>query len=213
MHGEYAGFFHIGMVERNEHNAIIQHGTMCLIRRDALESVGAWSTWSITEDTELGLRLFAAGYLAHYIPQSYGRGLMPDTFDAYRKQRHRWVYGGMQILKRNAGSLFLGRAGQSGFGLTPAQRYQFLAGWLPWLSDGLSLVFVALAITWSLLSAVFPTVFTVPPVVISLVVVGLFVMKISKSLWLHLARVNPVSARHCPHRWSVCPSATRSGAP
>jgi hypothetical protein len=85
----------------------------------------------------------------------------------------------------------LGRAGQSGSGLTPAQRYQFLAGWLPWLSDGLSLVFVALAITWSLLSAVFPTVFTVPPVVISLVVVGLFVMKISKSLWLHLARVNP----------------------
>ncbi len=191
MHGEYAGFFHIGMVERNEHNAIIQHGTMCLIRRDALESVGSWSTWSITEDTELGLRLFAAGYLAHYIPQSYGRGLMPDTFDAYRKQRHRWVYGGMQILKRNAGSLFLGRAGQSGSGLTPAQRYQFLAGWLPWLSDGLSLVFVALAIAWSLLSAVFPTVFTVPPVVISLVVVGLFVMKISKSLWLHLARVNP----------------------
>ena len=25
---EYRGFFHIGMVERNEHNAIIQHGTM-----------------------------------------------------------------------------------------------------------------------------------------------------------------------------------------
>ncbi|MBP6699969.1 MAG: glycosyltransferase [Halioglobus sp.] len=191
MHGEYAGFFHIGMVERNEHNAIIQHGTMCLIRREALESVGAWSTWSITEDTELGLRLFAAGYLAHYVPHSYGRGLMPDTFDAYRKQRHRWVYGGMQILKRNAASLFFGRVGQSGSGLTTAQRYQFLAGWLPWLSDGLSLIFVALAIVWSLLSALFPTVFTVPPVVISLVVVGLFVMKISKSLWLHLARVNP----------------------
>lgn len=25
---EYAGFFHIGMVQRNERNAIIQHGTM-----------------------------------------------------------------------------------------------------------------------------------------------------------------------------------------
>ena len=34
MNGEYAGFFDIGMVQRNEANAIIVHGTMCLIRRD-----------------------------------------------------------------------------------------------------------------------------------------------------------------------------------
>ncbi len=37
MNGEYAGFFDIGMVQRNEANAIIVHGTMCLIRRDALD--------------------------------------------------------------------------------------------------------------------------------------------------------------------------------
>ena len=30
---EYRGFFHIGMVERNEHNAIIQHGTMTIVRQ------------------------------------------------------------------------------------------------------------------------------------------------------------------------------------
>ena len=40
---EYRGFFHIGMVERNEHNAIIQHGTMTIVRKDALEEVGGWS--------------------------------------------------------------------------------------------------------------------------------------------------------------------------
>ena len=40
MNGEYAGFFDIGMVERNEVNAIIVHGTMCLIRRTALEGAG-----------------------------------------------------------------------------------------------------------------------------------------------------------------------------
>ncbi len=37
MNGEYAGFFDIGMVQRNEANAIIVHGTMCLIRRAALD--------------------------------------------------------------------------------------------------------------------------------------------------------------------------------
>jgi cellulose synthase/poly-beta-1,6-N-acetylglucosamine synthase-like glycosyltransferase len=55
MNAEYAGFFDIGMVQRNEFNAIIMHGTMCLIRRAALESVGGWSSDTIVEDTDLGL--------------------------------------------------------------------------------------------------------------------------------------------------------------
>src|SRR5262249_19699753 len=33
MNAEYAGFFDIGMVQRNEFNGVIMHGTMCLIRR------------------------------------------------------------------------------------------------------------------------------------------------------------------------------------
>ncbi|HWN76908.1 MAG TPA: glycosyltransferase, partial [Bradyrhizobium sp.] len=40
MNGEYAGFFDIGMVQRNEANAIIVHGTMCLIRRAAMDMAG-----------------------------------------------------------------------------------------------------------------------------------------------------------------------------
>ena len=34
------------------------------------------------------------------MPHSYGRGLMPDTFIDYKKQRFRWAYGAMQILRR-----------------------------------------------------------------------------------------------------------------
>ena len=44
MNGEYAGFFDIGMVQRNEANAIIVHGTMCLMRRAAMDMVGGWSS-------------------------------------------------------------------------------------------------------------------------------------------------------------------------
>src|SRR5206468_2535629 len=44
MNGEYAGFFDIGMVQRNECNAIIVHGTMCLIRRSAMDMAGGWSS-------------------------------------------------------------------------------------------------------------------------------------------------------------------------
>ncbi|MBV9456824.1 MAG: glycosyltransferase, partial [Bradyrhizobium sp.] len=43
MNGEYAGFFDIGMVQRNEENAIIVHGTMCLMRRAAMDMAGGWS--------------------------------------------------------------------------------------------------------------------------------------------------------------------------
>ena len=57
------------MITRNERNAIIQHGTMTLVRRYVLSAVGGWAEWCITEDAELGLRVFEAGYEALYIPQ------------------------------------------------------------------------------------------------------------------------------------------------
>ncbi|HYL03141.1 MAG TPA: glycosyltransferase, partial [Steroidobacteraceae bacterium] len=128
-YAEYRGFFHIGMITRNERNAIIQHGTMTMVRRALLGSVGGWAEWCITEDAELGLRVFEAGFDASYVPVSYGRGLMPDTFVDFKKQRFRWAYGAMQILKSHARALFL-----EGGPLSAGQRYHFVAGWLPWVA-------------------------------------------------------------------------------
>jgi exo-beta-1,3-glucanase (GH17 family) len=90
MNGEYAGFFDIGMVQRNEANAIIVHGTMCLMRRTALASVGGWSSDTIVEDCDLGLQVLEHGWQIHYTNRRYGYGLLPDTFDFYKKQRYRW---------------------------------------------------------------------------------------------------------------------------
>ncbi len=105
-YAEYRGFFHIGMITRTERTPIIQHGTMTLVRRNLLTTTGGWAEWCITEDAELGLRIFEAGYEATYVPTTYGRGLMPDTFIDFKKQRFRWAYGAMQILKSHARSLF-----------------------------------------------------------------------------------------------------------
>ena len=52
---------------------------MTLVRRDALEQIGGWAEWCITEDAELGLRMFEHGYEAQYLPKSYGRGLIPES--------------------------------------------------------------------------------------------------------------------------------------
>ncbi len=187
-YAEYRGFFYIGMITRNERNAIIQHGTMTMIRRSLLEQVGAWSEWCITEDAELGLKVFEAGFEAAYIPKSYGRGLMPDTLLDYKKQRFRWAYGALQILKHHTGPLFSrGR-------LTLGQRYHFLAGWLPWLSDGFNMVFNIAAIFWSLGMALFPQDIDPPLMIFSALPLALFVFKILKLLHLYSTRVG-ASAR------------------
>jgi exo-beta-1,3-glucanase (GH17 family)/cellulose synthase/poly-beta-1,6-N-acetylglucosamine synthase-like glycosyltransferase len=144
MNGEYAGFFDIGMVQRNEANAIIVHGTMCLIRRAALVSAGGWSSDTIVEDCDLGLAVLEHGWQIHYTNRRYGHGLLPDTFEAYKKQRHRWAYGGLQILKKHWRSL-LPRAG----GLSSQQKREFSFGWLNWLgAEALGVLVAILNIAW-----------------------------------------------------------------
>jgi len=182
---EYRGFFEIGMVTRNERNAIIQHGTMTLVRRSVLEEVGGWGEWCITEDAELGLRIFEAGYEAMYLSYSYGRGLMPDTFIDYKKQRFRWAYGAMQILRRHTAELFSTKSSA----LTNGQRYHFLAGWLPWIADGFNLIFNLSAIAWSIAMIVSPTQIDAPLVMFSVLPLSLFVFKLSKMVYLYRSRV------------------------
>ena len=178
---EYAGFFHIGMVQRNEYNAIIQHGTMTLIRKNALDTAGGWAEWCICEDAELGLRLFEQGYEAVYMNHSLGRGLMPDNFSAYKTQRFRWAYGAVQILKHHWHNL---REGQT---LTRGQRYHFISGWLPWFADAAHIVFATAAIIWSGLLMLKWVEF--PPAVFLIPTLSVFVFKIVAGLWLYHARV------------------------
>lgn len=158
---EYAGFFRIGMVRRNEEDAIIQHGTMTLIRRSALEEVGGWADWRITEDAELGLRMADAGWESAYVAKSFGRGLTPDSLSAYKAQRFRWAYGAMQILKRHGRRLFGGASTR----LSKAQRFHYLAGWLPWIADAAGLLFTLGAMIWTAALILWPVTTELPPAV------------------------------------------------
>jgi len=187
---EYAGFFRIGMVQRNEDNAIIQHGTMTLIRRPLLEKVGGWAEWCITEDTELGLRLLNLGKSTVYIDQAFGRGLVPDSYEAYKKQRFRWAYGGMRILRRYLPEL-LGLSGQ----LRPEQRYQFLKGWLPWIGDALHMGFTGAAMFWSALLIYNPLETDFPEPIFILPALGLVVLRLFGTAWTYAHRVRIGSER------------------
>lgn len=143
-YSEYRGFFSIGMVIRNDHDAIIQHGTMTLIRKSVMEELG-WAQWCICEDAELGLRALLKGHSMVYIRNSYGKGLIPDTFIDFKKQRFRWAYGAVQIIKQHSRSLIMGTNAT----LSAAQRYYFLAGWLPWVAQGVNSILTIAAVLWS----------------------------------------------------------------
>ena len=179
-YSEYRGFFHIGMVTRNDRDAIIQHGTMTMTRRSVLEELG-WADWCICEDAELGLRVFEKGYSAAYSHNSYGKGLMPDTFIDFKKQRFRWAYGAIQIIKRHTSSLILGKDTE----LTRGQRYHFLAGWLPWIADGMNIFFTIGALLWSAAMIIVPTRVDPPLLIFAIPPLALFVFKVGKIIFLY----------------------------
>jgi exo-beta-1,3-glucanase (GH17 family)/cellulose synthase/poly-beta-1,6-N-acetylglucosamine synthase-like glycosyltransferase len=181
MFWEYAGFFHLGMVTRNARNAIIQHGTMTLIRRQALEQSGGWAEWTITEDAELGLRLLRQGWRGLYSNCSFGRGVMPDDFAAFRNQRFRWAYGSIQILRRHWRPLLSPFDRQ----LSAGQRWHFVTGWLPWMGDALGVLFMGVAIAWSLGLTFAPMRFEFPIALFMLPSIGLFGFKLAQLLAMY----------------------------
>ncbi|WP_234730495.1 glycosyltransferase [Acidocella facilis] len=185
MFWEYAGFFHTGMVTRNERNAIIQHGTMTLIRKEALQNENGWAEWCICEDSQLGLRLFRAGYEAVYSKKSFGKGVMPDDYNAFRKQRYRWAYGAMRIVRGNAAALF----NPFNKELTAGQRWHFITGWLPWFGDALGIAFLAMGLVWSLGLILDPVRFEFPIALFMLPSIFLFGFKIVQILALYKSRV------------------------
>jgi len=136
----YKYFFVVSQPSRNERDGAIFAGTMGLIRRSALEQVGGWDEWCITEDAELSLRLLRDGWSGLHVDRSFGVGVMPLTFEALKGQRFRWCFGGIQILRRHW-RLMLPGPRNSRNQMTLGQRWAYLSGALQWYGDLLALLF------------------------------------------------------------------------
>ena len=139
----YQGFYLAVMSSRNERDTVPFVGTMGLFRRSALEGVGGWNEWCISEDTEASLRVLKAGWSGLYIPRCFGRGIVPPTFAGLNTQRHRWCFGAMQILRLHWRSLMPWDRSPDNH-LTPAQRRDYLMASLGWFRDLLMLGFALL---------------------------------------------------------------------
>ena len=144
---EYGVFFQTGMVSLDERGAGLTVGTMSLIRKEALLDAGGWAEWCLTEDSELAIRIHAAGYTSVYLTTPYGRGLVPDTFDGYRRQRFRWTFGPVQETRRHW-RLFLPRfLGGRDTDLTGAQKLHHANHGLDVIGIGVRTLALAVSIT------------------------------------------------------------------
>ncbi len=145
----YSYFFAVSQPSRNERDGAIFAGTMGLIRRVALEQLGGWDEWCITEDAELSLRLLRAGWSGLHVDESWGQGIMPLTFEALKGQRYRWCFGGIQILRMHWRSLLPGRSSPQNR-MSTGQRWSYLAGAVQWYGDLLGLLFLVFLLAGAL---------------------------------------------------------------
>ena len=128
-----AYFYRTILPSRNEENSIIFCGTMGMLRKSALVGAKGWNEKCITEDAELSVRLLNEGWRSLYINRTYGHGLIPATFEGYKKQHYRWAFGGGRILRTHGLRLLFGR-------FTFRQRLDYLLGALNWFEGSFLLV-------------------------------------------------------------------------
>ncbi len=98
---EYGSHFKLVLPGQNEWDVTYTVGTMCLLRRKAIEEAGGWAEWCLTEDSEIAVRLHNLGYAGYYLQATYGRGIIPKTFEGYKIQRFRWSAGPIQQIQKH----------------------------------------------------------------------------------------------------------------
>ena len=82
-------------------NAVLHVGTNAVFRREAIDAVGGFPTFSITEDMALGMRLQANGYKSILVNEPLVLGLSATTLEESIKQRERWARGNVQVFKND----------------------------------------------------------------------------------------------------------------
>ena len=96
-------------------------------RRDALLSIGAFSSDTLAEDADATIKLELAGWRVIYEPRAIARTEAPETISAFLKQRQRWMFGTLQVAFKNRAAIWRGRPiGVAVFGLPSIFVFQFL---------------------------------------------------------------------------------------
>ena len=82
------------------------NGTGGVWRRAAIDSVGGWLDYSLTEDLDLTIRTALAGWHGRFIESPAIPGQMPEGMRDWRRQQRRWSNGFIQVAQRTIGPLW-----------------------------------------------------------------------------------------------------------
>ncbi|NEO28152.1 MAG: glycosyltransferase, partial [Kamptonema sp. SIO4C4] len=104
------------------------YGSAFVVRRQALEEVGGFTTGTLSEDYYTGLRLSSLGYQVIYLDETLSAGLVAETLAGHIAQRQRWARGTLQAFFVQENPLTLP-------GLNLRQRIAHLEGILQWFSS------------------------------------------------------------------------------
>lgn len=84
-------------------------GTNYVIWRQVLESLGGWEEAALTEDSELTLRIYEAGYRVRFLPQATTWEQEPEKWLTWIRQRTRWARGNSYLIRRQMKRIFRAR--------------------------------------------------------------------------------------------------------
>jgi glycosyltransferase XagB len=106
---EYAALFHVILPALAAYHVPLPlGGTSNHFRVSALQAVGGWDPFNVTEDADLGIRLARYGYQTRVLHSSTYEEANPEVWN-WLKQRRRWLKGFLQtwlVHNRNPISLF-----------------------------------------------------------------------------------------------------------
>jgi len=84
-------------------------GTNYVIHKALVEQLGGWDEQALTEDFELSIRIYRAGYQIQFLPAAVTWEQEPERLGVWFRQRRRWVRGSNYIVRRHGFSLLRAR--------------------------------------------------------------------------------------------------------
>ena len=91
-------FYEAMQTGKNEANAAISCGSGVIYRREALEEIGGFPTWSMVEDLYVSLLLEQRGWRGVYYAFALSEGTAPTDVFAQHQQRWQWAVDALRIL-------------------------------------------------------------------------------------------------------------------
>ncbi|MBN2052268.1 glycosyltransferase [Candidatus Woesearchaeota archaeon] len=86
-------------------NTVFFCGTAGAIRKKAIDDAGGWTPGSVTEDTDLSIRILSKGYKNVYL-KFETPSEVPVTFESFIVQQTRWTFGNLRAFIDHFNNIF-----------------------------------------------------------------------------------------------------------